>query len=189
MFRPVLITPPAEAPVTLAEVKEHAVVDFSDDDMLLGSLLDAAVAHLDGFRGVLGRAIVTQTWEVSYGSWCRSMILPVPDVSSVTVTYADADGSVQTVAGGNVSLHANASGTLVHLAKDFSQPTLESGNIAPITVSFTCGFGGAADVPANLKLAVKALAAAWYETRGAEAGKRLPMGVEALIAPYRWSQI
>jgi uncharacterized phiE125 gp8 family phage protein len=186
MFRPILITPPAESPVTLDEVKAQATVDFADDDTLLTGLRDAAVAHMDGFRGVLGRAMVTQTWQVQRAAWLREICLPVPDVSAVAITYADAGGAEQTVAAENTAVLPVASGTLVHLSDDFSLPTLESGNPAPIKVQFTCGFGASSDVPASLKLAVKALAATWYETRTSQPGEALPLGVDALIRPYRW---
>lgn len=189
MFRPILTTPPAEAPVTLEDVKAHCVVDFSDDDQLLTGLRDAAVSHLDGFRGVLGRAIVTQTWAKAYAGWCRSFILNVPDVSAVSITYMDEDGVEQTVGAGDVSLHPNSLGTLVRLSDDFDLPTLQDDNPAPITLSFTCGFGDASDVPPDLKLAISALAASWYETRANEAGKTIPMGVAPIVAKYRWMML
>ncbi|WP_333848548.1 head-tail connector protein [Phaeobacter italicus] len=185
-FRPILTAPPAESPVSLDEVKAQASVDFADDDALLTGLRDAAVAYLDGFRGVLGRAMVTQTWQVQRATWVRELRLPVPDVSAVAISYTDAAGVEQTVAAGNIHVLPIATGTLVRLSDDFGLPALEVGNPAPITVQFTCGFGAAADVPANLKLAINALAATWYETRSAQPDEALPMGVEVLIRPYRW---
>lgn len=185
MFRPILVTPPAADPVTLAEVKAQCVVDFPDDDDLIAGFISAAVARLDGFRGVLGRAMVTQTWQVSASAWVRSFILPVPDVSAVSIVYDDENGAEQT--GPVVTLHPVATGTLVSISSDYAFPALQSDNAAPIRIEFTCGFGDPADVPSTLKLAVKALAAAWYEDRSAS--KDLPMGVEALIAPYRWTMV
>ncbi|MFV1535216.1 head-tail connector protein [Phaeobacter sp. JH20_36] len=189
MFRPILITPPAQSPVTLDEVKAQAIVDFADDDDLLTGLRDAAVAHLDGFRGILGRAMVSQTWQVQQAAWSREICLPVPDVSAVAISYADAGGAEQSVTADDIAVLPIASGTLVSLADSFDLPTLESSNPAPIAVQFTCGFGAAVDVPANLKLAVKALAATWYENRTAQPGEALPMGVSALIQPYRWMAV
>ena len=183
-FRPTLTTPPAESPVSLEEVKDFCVVGFSDDDDLLTSLRDAAVSHLDGFRGVLGRAMIAQTWAISYTEWRREIVLRVPDVSSVSITYNDADGVEQTATG--ATIHAKPMGTLVRLPDDFAFPALETDNAAPITVTFTCGFGDADDVPAALKVAVKALTATWYGHRAAMPDKALPMGVEALVAPWRW---
>jgi len=92
----------------------------------------------------------------------------------------------QSVPAGQIVVLPVITGTMVKLSDSFTFPALEDDNPAPVAVQFTCGFGGAADVPANLKLAVKVLAATWYESRASEAGEALPMGVEVLIAPYRW---
>jgi uncharacterized phiE125 gp8 family phage protein len=62
---PVLVTPPVAAPVSLAEAKAHLRVDFDDEDALISGLIDAATQHLDGWSGVLGRALMPQTWEMS----------------------------------------------------------------------------------------------------------------------------
>ncbi|UWR66243.1 head-tail connector protein [Phaeobacter inhibens] len=189
MFRPIRTVAPAESPVTLNEVKEQAMVDFDADDDLLTGMRDAAVVHLDGFGGVLGRAMVEQTWQLHRTNWARNIRLPVPDVSSVVLTYLDENGVEQSVAVERISVLPVVTGTLVSLADAFTFPALQEDNPAPIAVQFTCGFGAAVDVPANLKLAVKALAATWYENRTAQPGEALPMGVSALIQPYRWMAV
>ena len=185
MFRPIPVTPPSEAPVTLEDVKAQAIVNFDDDDDLLTTLLDAAVSHLDGFRGVLGRAMVTQTWRVQQSRWSRDIHLSVPDVSAVAITYADTDGVDQTVAPQHIRIHPTATGTMVQIRSAFDLPALETDNFAPISLDFTCGYGAASDVPAALKLAVKSLAAAWYEDRT----QATPMAVSSLIQPFRWTQV
>lgn len=189
MFRPTVKTPPTEMPVSLEEVKELAVVDFDDDNILLNGLLAASVAHLDGFGGILGRAMVSQEWSVSRHCWRRDIALPVPDVSSVEIEYWDASGEVQNVPSEFIIILPITKGSTIILAEDFAFPALEKANPAPITVSFTCGFGAAADVPANLKLAVKALAAHWYEHRGSAKSATVPMTVSSLIQPYRWARV
>ena len=184
MFRPTLTTAPAELPVTLSDVKAHAVIDHSDDDDLLTGYMVAAVDHLDGFRGVLGRAIVNQTWQVPQAVWCRDFVLPVPDVSAVVITYSDSEGVEQTVATTNYRTFPVARGTRVVFKDSYSLPTLESDHPAPITVQFTCGFGGAADVPGDLKVAIAAYAACWNEYRG-----EMPAAIAPTINKYRWSRI
>ena len=57
-MNPVRVAGPSTSPVTLAEMKAAARVDFGDDDLIMQSYLDAAVDHLDGWSGILGRAII-----------------------------------------------------------------------------------------------------------------------------------
>lgn len=189
MFRPILKTAPAEAPVTLDEVKAHCVVGFTDDDTLLTGYISAAVAHLDGFRGILGRAIIDQTWSLSQPRFCRDFTLPVPDVSAVSISYVDIDGASQTVPSEHVSIYPVASGARVVVSSDFFAPSLESGNDAPVTVEFTCGYGAAADVPQSIKLAIYMMVATWYEQRTAGEEMPAPRWIDGLIAPHRWGRI
>jgi uncharacterized phiE125 gp8 family phage protein len=188
MFRPILVTPPAELPVSTDECKTHAIVDFDDDDALIGGLISAAVAKLDGYQGILGRCIVNQTWRQDLPRFLREIRLPVPDVSDVVVKYRDSDGAEQTVSGDHVQFYPAPLGTLVTISTDFPAPALESGNRSPVSVEFTAGFGGAADVPAPLKVAIHQIVARLYEDRAGDKGDLSP-AVLGLIGPYRWTKI
>ena len=86
-----LITPPVGPVVALPDLKAHCRVDHSDEDAVLVALEQAAVAYLDGWGGVLGRAIKPQTWRWEVDHW-GDFLLPLLDVSAVTVTYFDAAG-------------------------------------------------------------------------------------------------
>lgn len=99
-----LITPPTGPVVSLADLKAHLRVDGADEDTLIASLEAAAVAYLDGWGGVLGRAILPQTWE--FDAVAGDVLSPMPDVSaatqdSVALTVADdvitvpSDGAVR----------------------------------------------------------------------------------------------
>ena len=59
-----LITAPASTPVSLVEVKSYMRELTTDQDTLFTSLIAAATSYLDGPNGYLGRAIITQTWEL-----------------------------------------------------------------------------------------------------------------------------
>ena len=63
-----LVTPPAEL-IPLPEAKAWLRVDGMEEDALIGGLLAAATAHLDGWTGVLGRALGEQVWEISLDAW------------------------------------------------------------------------------------------------------------------------
>lgn len=184
--RPTLKTAPVEQPVSLAQLKEQAVVDFADDDSLLQALLDAAVLQLDGYTGLLGRCMVTQVWDVSFWRWAWRMHLPLCDVSAVALTYIDVNGIEQTIDPSNYQLVEQHARTEIWFKRNFSYPVLYWDNGFYITASMTAGFGAATAVPAPLKTAIMQLAISWYENRNTpDKGAAIPKAVEALIAPYR----
>ncbi|MBN8187604.1 phage head-tail connector protein [Salipiger thiooxidans] len=188
MIRPIRTSPPAELPVSLEEFKAQAVIDFADDDALAGILLDAAVAHLDGYTGVLGRCLVSQDWAQGYRDWADRLQLPFPDVSSVTVSYRDENGADQTVDGDLFEVVDGARGAHVVFRDEFSAPSLADDREFPVSISFTAGYGAAGNVPGALKVAIMMLAAHWYAVREAGSGvavSTVPLGFDALIAPYR----
>lgn len=59
-----LVAAPANYPVTLDQAKAHLRVDFADDDDLISSLIDTATTYCDGPKGFLGRALISQTWDL-----------------------------------------------------------------------------------------------------------------------------
>ncbi|ETX26564.1 head-tail connector protein [Roseivivax isoporae] len=189
MFRPVRIEAPAELPVSLEECKQHAVVSFDDDDALMETFLAGATEYLDGFRGVLGRFMVTQTWQVARCNFARRMVLPVPDVSSVEVTFDDAEGTGQTVPAELVQIVPEARGTLVRLSSDFELPDLEDDNPAPVQLTFTAGFGAAAEVPMPLKIAIMRLARYYYDDRLGTGATMSWSDFDRQIAPWRWMSV
>jgi len=66
MAEPVLVTPPADPVVSLSDLKDHLRIDADDENDLIKALEQAAVAHLDGWSGILGRAIMPQEWSQDF---------------------------------------------------------------------------------------------------------------------------
>lgn len=188
MLRPVLVSPPAAPPVSLAEAKAHCRVDFADDDALITSLIDAATTHLDGWTGILGRAVVTQTWRQDFCAFGSRMRLPVGPVASVdSVKYFDADNAEETVDPSVFIAATDAMGSYVELAAGKSWPATYD---RPDAVGITYVAGAdAADVPSALKAAILLHIAHLYLNREAvvlgESPTILPMAAAALVAPYR----
>lgn len=185
IYTPVLVTPPADPVVTLAEAKAHCRVDSSDDDDLITALVAAATSHLDGWSGILGRALMPQTWEVSFDCFpAREIRIPLGPVASVTsVKYVDTDGVTQTVSSDDYETDlTGVEGWVVPVA-DFDWPeTMDTVNA--VTVRWVAGTG----CPPAIKQAVLLLVGHWYENREASANSNLvalPMAVDALIAPLR----
>ena len=166
-----LITPPVGPVVSLPELKAHLRVDGSDEDALIQSLETAAVAYLDGWGGVLGRAIKAQTWRWELDHW-GEFLLPLPDVSAVAVTYLDANGDEQPAT--SVTLRQAAGRTVVAI----DGPTADR-----IFINMTAQMR--ADKLPTAQMIVKLIVAAWYDDRTAD----VPPAAHALISSIRWGQL
>lgn len=188
MHAPVLVTPAAATPVSLTEAKAHLRVDHTSEDTLITSLVEAATAHLDGYSGILGRALVTQTWRQDFDGFWHCLRLPIPAATVSALKWTDdADTPAETtIAASNYELQNDALGSFVRLIDDFVYPS----NLAEtraVRVTFTAGYGAASAVPGSIKAAILLLVGHWYANREAvgESMSELPMAVDALLAPYR----
>lgn len=184
----VLQTPPALEPVTLAEFKAHARIDAAADDTLATGLITAARQWVEHYTH---RALITQTWRLWLdtppdANFIRLPHCPVLAVNSVQY-FDDADTATVWSIGN-------------YFADLISQPArvvLRNGAVWPLPIrstnglmiEYSTGYGGtAAAVPEALKLAIKQIAAHWYEHRGeaSESGTDLiPLTALAILAPYR----
>lgn len=170
MTPPVLATPPTEPVVPIADLRAHLRVVGTHDDAVIQSLHDAAVAHLDGWKGVLGRAIRSQVWRVTVEG-PGPHLLPMPDVTAVTAT-----------AGGDPVVVAQA------LTFRGVEVTLPQGTVEAV-VTFTCEMP--AQQRAAAETAVKLLVGHWYEHREAvgPAMQETPMAVDMLVGALRWARV
>lgn len=191
-----LVTAPTTTPITLTEAKAHLRVDFADDDTLITTLLSVATSRFDGPTGLLGRALMPQTWDMFFDGFpsCSYIKFPMPPLTSVTgVFYTDPSlGTEQTFASTNYEVDT------------YSKPgrlTLISTAVWPITkdktnsirVRFVAGYADAASVPAPIKAAMLLTIADLYEARetfvtGMQANE-VPMSptVDRLVNPYKVS--
>lgn len=193
MFHPRLITPPAAMPVSLAEARAHVRYEDADQDALLTAQITAAVAHLDGWSGVLGRCLISQVWEWPLDGWpaCGVITLPFPDCTNVQATWTDAAGVVQALTSDPFDAPVEAiRGTAVRLKTSFTGPALGDG-LAPLAVRFSAGYGASgANVPAALRQAILLLVGDMFRFRETAATgnvSALPVypTVSALLTPYR----
>lgn len=163
---PILVTPPSSALVSVADAKEHCRVDGSDDDALIGGLVSAAIGHLDGWSGVLGRCMASQVWKVSASA--GDVVLPMPDVTAASAGY-EAGAEALTVT-------ASAAGPVVTITEDCD-------------VTFTCAMP--AHLLATAKQAVLLLVGHWYANREAvgQGAQEIPLAVDALVSQMRWRRI
>ena len=185
MHRPILSIAPTSQPISLAEAKTHLRVDASDEDTLIQSLILAAAGHLDGYTGLLGRCMITQTWLQKFDDWAHVMRLPFADIQSVVLKYTDDDGTQQTVSSDLYTVYQDARGHYIRFEDEFSDPSVGP-DYAGVEATMVCGYGAADDVPAPLRAAMLLHIGTLYEYRETMADNVNPsMAFEALIAPYR----
>jgi len=177
--------------LSVAEAKQHVVVDHDDDDTLLAGMVAAANDWMDGEAGVLGRALITQTWRLTLSAPPRerALRLPIPVVQSVSaITYYDETNAQQTLAADQYRLISHPEYGLVELVDGVNWPNTYRRADA-LSAEYVTGYGDAAeDVPQAIRHAAALLVAYWYDNRSAATERSMsvmPMGVQALLANYR----
>lgn len=171
-WRQKLVTGPASEPVTLTEAKSHLRVTTTDDDTLIGTMIQAAREQVEAY---LSKALLTQTRALvlDYG-WPASgeIHLPRPPVQSVSsISYLDVDGNPQTwsssnyqVVGARATPDADASDCHVIPAYGKSYPS-----VRPIpecvTVTYVAGWASAGAIPRKILNGLLILIADMYENR------------------------
>lgn len=182
-FAPIRTVAPAVALISTADAKAHLRVDGTASDDYIAGLVVAATQWMDGYGGVLGKALITQTWQQKYdgfpsGDHFRLPLGPLGAVSSIS--YYDAANDVQSFT--SFTAQSDEIGPLVILDEDATWPATYDRPDA-VTVTWTCGHGSAAsDVPAPIVVAAKMLIGQWYDHRAMTGDVGAVM---ALIGPLR----
>lgn len=161
-----LITAPAVRPVSQIEMDEHLRGDTTaaGHTLYVEGLIKSAVSQVENLTG---RALITQTWAAVFNSWPEMVAraLPYGRLQSVSsIQYRDEVGSDHTVSTGDYLVAgAGTDEGRVVIPSDggFGYPDLYE--VDPIVVTFVCGYGGPADVPEQIKTAIKLLVSEVYE--------------------------
>jgi uncharacterized phiE125 gp8 family phage protein len=163
-------------------------IDHTTEDTYLDALVVAARANIEN---VLKRKLIQQTVTLTTdnfpsGHW----ELPFPPIVAVSqVAYRDSAGDSQTL---TVPTLRNANNP--NMSPILEEPTggwpSVDGDPAAVTLTITAGYGATAtNVPDGIRLAIKMLAAHWYnyrEAATADAPETIPMHVESLLTEHRW---
>jgi len=180
---------PTGLPVTVDQVKYDLRLDGADDDTAIGELISDAVDALSGPGGLLGRALMTQTWEMSvpYPDHDRIMLRLLPAASVVSISYYDGADTVQALDVTDFILYATDEWGYIQPKIGKSWPATACRPDA-ITVTYVAGYGDAAAVPGGIKRAIRLMAAHWFESPVATTDKQMyevPMGAQMLLQQYR----
>ena len=187
-FSLVRVTAPAALPISVAEAKAQMRVDGSDDDAIIQRLIDAAVAFVD-VQGVLGRAMITQTW----GQWLSPnpstvslMLGPVQSVSAIK--YYDINGALQTATLEDFNVFGTPNRITITPKTGKAWPITQTRDDA-IKIEYVVGYGAnAANVPQTVRHGLMMLVAHWYENRETTQEKQmqdLPYGFMEMIGIER----
>jgi len=191
-----IVTPPAIEPISLTEAKKHLRLAVSDADALAYTAEDAKITALiaaarEHVEAITRRALITQTWDavIDEFPWGLEIVLPYAPLQSVTsISYLDTDGVAATF----TDFAADLFGSCIRLNYEESWPDIRSES--QITIRFVCGYGATADtVPASIRQAMLLIIGHLFENAedtvnsnlGGSSIMRLPLGVDALLAPFR----
>jgi uncharacterized phiE125 gp8 family phage protein len=175
---------PAVELLSLEEVKQHLKVVTDEEDALITGYVAAAIGHLDGEDGWLGRSITRQTHTLRLSCLSRSRIrLPYPPVVSVTsVTHHDGSEAFATVDPASYELVGR------HLQPKFGQSwPIVSPASGAVLITYAAGY---TVLPPALRAALLLMIGDLYAARetfvlGSAAAVPMSTTVEALLSPLR----
>lgn len=180
-------------PVSLDEAKRHLRVDFTDDDELITAFVSAATLQA---QGLTQRRFVTQTVEWVLDCWRPRICLPVAPVVAAgvkSIRYVDwTTQTQQTLDPAEYVVQTERDSVAIIPKFATIWPIVFPYSPEPVVVQFEVGVVPA-EVPANIKAAIKLIVAHLYENRQSvvvDASRvqaiELPQGVEALLASELW---
>ena len=184
-----LTTPPTAEPIVLADVKAHLRLAITDDDVYITSLITAARRAIESRYGL---CLMKQSWALFAEAWPDRRIfnLPLWPVQSVDGLTSYADDDTPTVIDPTsyfLDVALRPTRVALRLGRIFPQPARA---INGLKLAFTGGFGpDATFVPQEIKQALMATIADWYQNRGDASGGTLPATALEALAAYRNARI
>lgn len=175
--------PPSAEPVALADLKTHLRVTITDDDALITALGVAARVY---YERAIRRQLVTAQYEMRLNWWPGDVwfTLPYPPLQSVqSIYFTDPLGNQNLWDPSNYYVDTFREPGMIQLAWNTVWPNIR-GYHDSVIVDYTAGYGAPAAVWPIDQLAIKELAAHWYERREAhteEALHELPDGLANII--------
>ncbi|MDR7039419.1 putative phiE125 gp8 family phage protein [Methylobacterium sp. BE186] len=181
---PIRLDGPAVEPVSLAEMRLDLRLDPDDtaEDGLVAALLAAARARIEAETR---RILVPGRFRLVLPAWPSEGGLTLPLAPVVAIEAANLlarDGTATALPAGLLRLGPDRVEAPVLLVEGSAPPLLGRS----LALELGAGHGGAGPpVPPPILLAIRRLAALWFEHRGDEPAGGLPPDAAALVAPYR----
>jgi uncharacterized phiE125 gp8 family phage protein len=177
-----VITPPTVEPITLADARLHVRQDLMVEDTLISGWISAAREHCENYTGI---AFAPQTWEIALDVFPDAIALEGGFVDEIVlVGYYDEDGNSQSIAFSGYALDSYSSPNWLVPKYGTTWPASYDATNA-LTVRYKVG---SQPVPASVRAAMLLLIGHFYANREQIADMQtfaLPLGVKALLDPYR----
>jgi hypothetical protein len=199
--------------LTLDEVKAQLRIPFTDEDALLVDYVALATEYLEGFNGragYLGRALLTQTFELRLAEFpayaeaaavypngyspsfsvAPAIVLPMPPLQSVTsIQYLDSTRTLQTMDPATYIVDTETLQGRITLPQSQAWPTDVAVERDAVRITFVAGYGDtASSLPSGIKQAAKLLIGMYYLNRegGADTkGAGFGFALDALLSQHR----
>lgn len=180
----ILVTAPAEEPITLDEAKDHLRVSGTDEDALILALIVAAREQVENHTS---RPLVAQTWKRVVDRFSCQIDLKPGATSITSIQYQDEDNTQQTLSASIYELQSNGLIPAVGLKYDQEWPDVLSHKNS-VEITFVAGYADADSVPTAIKQACLLMIGHLYENRELTTTMRLeqtPMAYTYLLDYYR----
>ncbi len=184
-----LPAPSSTLAVSLADLKSHLRVDYTDDDALITTL---ALAAAQFFETQTNLSIINKTYVMTLADWPIGDFINLPraPVQSVTsVQYLDTSGVWQTLSVSNYQVDITSQPACVIRGSGAIWPSVKNEAIPAVKVTFVAGYGtDSTAVPVLIQAAIKFITAHWFYNREAATSTQmsdLPFAVTAIINSHR----
>ena len=171
-----LITAATGLAVSLAEAKAHLRIDLAEEDTQINAMILAAT---EAAEQIMGRSVMTQTWETTLDAFPDAVELTRIPVQSITsVTYADSAGAQTVLSGAAYALDNADDFGFSYLVPAYGGTWPDTRDeINALRVRFVSGYANAAEVPESIKSWIKLQVGAMFEHREAEGtAQTYPLG-------------
>ena len=137
---------------------------YTSEDIYLTSLITAAREYCEEYQN---RCYITQTLELALPYFPHEIEIPKGNLQTVdSITYKDSAGATTTLTA-DTDYVTSIRGILGRVVPVYGKiwPWFTPFPLDAVVVTFTCGYGAAADVPEKVIQAMKLLISHWFVNR------------------------